>query len=183
MRGRNRWWILWLAAAVLVVIPRTAVYGAGLIAVVMVGAAACHLISGVGSPVASLVALSMAGFVVYARLRVAGRHARATDGGGLWVEDIFDVIVTGENDQPVVVSAIPDTTVMENSGDVANYRDLNTIFSDIEDGTALTYTAVSTNPTLISPVVDVTDSTLDLTLGVNENGTAQVTGPPPRPTT
>ncbi len=100
---------------------------------------------------------------------------RATDPGALFVEDVFDVVVTAENDTPVVVVAIPDTTVAEDSGDILNYRDLNDVFSDVEDGTALSYTAVSTNPTLISPVVDMADSTLDLTLGANEVGTATIT--------
>jgi hypothetical protein len=106
---------------------------------------------------------------------VATITVRATDGGGLWVEDIFDVVVTGANDPPVVASAIPDTTVAEDSGDIPDYRDLNDVFSDLEDGTALTFTAVSTNPTLIAPVVDASDSTLDLTLGANEAGTATIT--------
>lgn len=58
-----------LAGAVLVLIPRSAMIGAALIAAVMVGAAACHLLTGVGSPAGSLVALSMAGFVLATRLR------------------------------------------------------------------------------------------------------------------
>jgi len=61
--------VIEVAAALLVLVPRTAIYGAGTIAAVMVGAAACHLISGVGSPVASLVAIVMAVFVGAMRLR------------------------------------------------------------------------------------------------------------------
>jgi hypothetical protein len=101
---------------------------------------------------------------------------RATDSGGLWVEDVFDVVVTGDNDQPVVASAIPDTTVAENSGDILDYRDLNNVFTDVEDGTALAFTVESnSNPTLIPNVVIDADSALDLTVAANETGTATIT--------
>ena len=60
-----------LAGALLVLIPRTAVYGAGLIGAVMVGAAACHLLSGSGSPIPALTALLLAGSVGVIRLRAA----------------------------------------------------------------------------------------------------------------
>ncbi len=62
-----------LAGAVLVFIPRTAMYGAAVIAAVMVGAASCHLLTGTGSPVPALVALLMAAFVGGVRFR-AQRH-------------------------------------------------------------------------------------------------------------
>ncbi len=58
-----------LLGAVLVFVPRTAMYGAAVIATVMVGAAACHLLTGVGSPAGALVALLMAAFVGGARFQ------------------------------------------------------------------------------------------------------------------
>jgi hypothetical protein len=100
---------------------------------------------------------------------------RAADVGGLWVEDIFDVVVTSENDAPVVALAMPDTTVAEDSGDILNYRDLNSVFADDEDGTSLTFTVESSMNPLLIPIVDLIDSTLDMALGANENGTATIT--------
>ena len=38
------------------------------------------------------------------------------------------------NAPPTVVALIPDLTVAENSPPVNNYRDLNDVFSDLEDG-------------------------------------------------
>ena len=67
--------VLELLGGVLALIPRTALYGAALIVVVMIGAAGSHLISGVGSPAGALVALAMAAFVGGVRL-VAARAAR-----------------------------------------------------------------------------------------------------------
>ncbi len=60
-----------LTGAVLVFIPRTAMYGAGVIATVMLGATVCHLLTGAGSPVGAIVALVMAAFVAGVRVRVA----------------------------------------------------------------------------------------------------------------
>jgi hypothetical protein len=53
---------------------------------------------------------------------------------------VFDVVVTAGNDPPVVASAMPDTSVVEDSGHILGYRDLNDVFSDVEDGTALAFT-------------------------------------------
>ena len=61
--------VLELAGAVLVFIPRTAMYGAALIAAVMVGATSCHLLTGAGSPAGAIVALLMATFVGGLRFR------------------------------------------------------------------------------------------------------------------
>lgn len=67
--------VIELIGAVLVLVPRTALYGAGLIGVVMIGALACHLLSGSGSPVPSLVAVAMATLVGGMRF-LAQRRAR-----------------------------------------------------------------------------------------------------------
>ncbi len=63
--------ILELLGAVLVFIPRTAMYGAGVIVTVMLGATSCHLLTGAGSPVGAIVALLMAAFVAGVRARAA----------------------------------------------------------------------------------------------------------------
>ena len=66
---------------------------------------------------------------------------------------------------------MPDTTVNEDNATIAAYRDLNDVFDDIEDGIALNYTIQSnTNPTLVMPTINGTDSTLDLAFGPDESG-------------
>ena len=50
-----------IVAAALVLLPRTSLYGAALIALVMLGAIGSHLASGIRPPVAAIVALVMAG--------------------------------------------------------------------------------------------------------------------------
>jgi hypothetical protein len=96
---------------------------------------------------------------------------RATDSGSVWGTDVFVIIVSPVNDPPTLASAIPDTTVAEDSP-FNDYRDLNNVFSDIEDGSALSFSVQSnSNPALITPVID-TDSTLDLTLALDQNGSA-----------
>ena len=48
------------------------------------------------------------------------------------------------NDAPTLAAAIPRTTLNEDNPPVDNYRDLNAVFSDVEDGSALTF-AVQSN--------------------------------------
>jgi hypothetical protein len=100
---------------------------------------------------------------------------RATDSGALFVEDEFIVTVTADNDAPVIASAIPDTTVAEDSPAITAYRDLNDVFSDIEDGTALAFTIFDNdNPGLIDPTINGVDSTLDLSLVADAFGSATI---------
>ena len=61
-----------IVAAILVLIPKTSLYGASLIVLVMIGALGSHLTSGVGSPIAPILALAMAGSLVLLRLRARG---------------------------------------------------------------------------------------------------------------
>lgn len=68
--------ILELIGAAAALVPRTARFGAALIAAVMIGAVSCHLVTGVGTPVAAFVALVLAGFVGWVRFR----EAAARDG-------------------------------------------------------------------------------------------------------
>ena len=72
--------------------------------------------------------------------------ASAADSLELELED--DGVVSAEDDKtieissnqtPTVASAIPDTTVVENNPAIDNYRDLKAVFTDVEDGSALTF--------------------------------------------
>jgi parallel beta-helix repeat protein len=99
---------------------------------------------------------------------------RATDSGALSVDDTLVVTVTPVNDTPSVVSAIPDTVVSVNSPAIDNFRYLTDVFSDIEDGSALTYIVDSNdNPTLITATIDA-DSALDLAVAPAATGTANI---------
>ncbi|UCG50789.1 MAG: hypothetical protein JSW58_11345 [Candidatus Latescibacterota bacterium] len=99
---------------------------------------------------------------------------RATDSGALFAEDTLVVIVTQVNDPPTVASAIPDTIVAEDSPPLDNYRDLNDVFDDVEDGSALSFSVVSnTNPSLVGVTIDA-DSALDLSITAGQNGSAAV---------
>ena len=100
----------------------------------------------------------------------------ATDGFLEFVDDVFVVTVNPVNDQPTVVSAIPDTIVNENDPPLNNYRDLNAVFDDLEEGSALTFTIENnTNPGLVTPTIGVADSALDLSFTASTNGTATIT--------
>jgi hypothetical protein len=100
---------------------------------------------------------------------------RATDPGALFAEDAFVVMVTPVNDAPTVASAIPDTTVAQDSAPIDGYRDLNDVFLDMEDGSALAFAIESnSNPSLVTPTIDPTDSTLDLSFTPGQSGTATV---------
>ena len=98
---------------------------------------------------------------------------RATDSGALFVDDVFTVTV---NATPTVASAIPDTTVAMDAAPIDNYRDLKAVFTDAEDGSALTYTIQSnTNSGLVTPTIVAADSTLDLSFTASTTGTATIT--------
>ena len=75
---------------------------------------------------------------------------RATDTGGLGVEDTFHVTVNPVNDDPTVQAAIPDVTVEEDATD--SVFSLYPYFQDVEDAdTQLVYTVEgNTNPSLFT---------------------------------
>ncbi|MDH3216760.1 MAG: Ig-like domain-containing protein, partial [Candidatus Krumholzibacteria bacterium] len=99
---------------------------------------------------------------------------RATDSGALFAEDTLIVSVTPVNDAPTVAAAMPDTTLDEDSPPLDNYRDLNDVFADIEDGGSLTFTIQdNTNPSLVSATIDA-DSALDLTFAPDSSGSATI---------
>ena len=82
----------------------------------------------------------------------------------------------GNNSTPTVASAIPDTTVVEDNAPIDNYRDLKAVFTDVEDGSALTYSIESnTNSGLVTATIVVADSTLDLSFTASTGGTATIT--------
>ncbi|NIT02338.1 MAG: tandem-95 repeat protein [Candidatus Latescibacteria bacterium] len=73
-----------------------------------------------------------------------------------------------------VAGAIPDTTVNEDNPAIDNYRDLNAVFADIEDGSALSFSVESnSNPALVIAAIDA-DSALDLSFAPESNGSAQI---------
>ncbi|MFH1754829.1 MAG: Ig-like domain-containing protein, partial [Candidatus Latescibacterota bacterium] len=75
---------------------------------------------------------------------------------------------------PMVVSAIPDTTVIDGSPPIADYRDLNDVFLDIEDGSALEFTIESnSNPAVVAVSIDA-DSALDLSFTSGQSGSATI---------
>ena len=77
---------------------------------------------------------------------------------------------------PTIAAAIPDTTVYENNPLIDNYRDLKTVFTDVEDGSGLTYTIQSnTNSGLVTATIVPADSTLDLSFTASTTGTATIT--------
>ncbi|UCG51008.1 MAG: hypothetical protein JSW58_12505 [Candidatus Latescibacterota bacterium] len=99
---------------------------------------------------------------------------RGTDSGLLFAEDTLIVTVTSVNDTPTTVAAIPDTSVAENSPPIDNYRDLNDVFDDVEDGSALTFSIESnSNPALVTAVIDP-DSALDMSFAPNQGGNATI---------
>ena len=80
------------------------------------------------------------------------------------------------NTAPTVASAIPDTTVAYSSPAIDNYRDLKAVFTDTEDGSALTYSMESnTNTELVTATIIPADSTLDLSFTASTSGTATIT--------
>jgi hypothetical protein len=100
---------------------------------------------------------------------------RATDSGALFVDDTLVVAVNPQNDPPVVVAAIPDAVVAENSPAMNDYRDLNDVFSDVEDAQALAFSIESnSNPGLVAAIIDPADSTLDFSITPSMSGNATI---------
>ncbi|MCH8936325.1 MAG: DNRLRE domain-containing protein, partial [Gemmatimonadetes bacterium] len=80
------------------------------------------------------------------------------------------------NTAPTVASAIPDTTVNHDAPPIDNYRDLKAVFTDVEEGSALTFTIESnTNTGLVTATFIPADSTLDLSFTASTSGTATIT--------
>ncbi|MCH7933624.1 MAG: hypothetical protein IIC36_06470, partial [Gemmatimonadetes bacterium] len=80
------------------------------------------------------------------------------------------------NQAPTVAAAIADTTVVESNPPINNYRDLKIVFTDLEDGSGLTFTIESnTNSGLVTPAIIAADSTLDLSFTASTSGSATIT--------
>ncbi len=98
---------------------------------------------------------------------------RATDSGGLWIEDTFTVTVNPQPDLPVLIAPIADFNVDEDAGDTI--IDLTTVFDDVDlPGDTLVFTIESnTNPALVP--IDITGGTLTLSYAADQHGTADIT--------
>jgi hypothetical protein len=101
----------------------------------------------------------------------------ATDmGKAASVSDEFIVNVSAANTPPTVVGPILDVAVNEDNPDIDNYADLNTVFSDAEDGGDLNFQILSnTNPSLVTVTIGAADSAIDLSFGADLSGTAIIT--------
>ena len=94
------------------------------------------------------------------------------DSGGLPVDDVFTVTVTGVDDHPVVANALSDVTVAEDAADSS--IDLSNVFNDVDDAnSSITKTAVSSDTGLVT--VAVSGDTLTLDYQADQNGTATIT--------
>ena len=104
-----------------------------------------------------------------------GVDIRTSEYGTLSERPMLSVTYVPNSGGPTVAAAIPDTTVIENSSPVDNYRDLKAVFTDVEEGSQLTFTIQSnTNPVLITPTIGA-DSALDLSFTASTTGTATIT--------
>ncbi|MDP6545922.1 MAG: lamin tail domain-containing protein, partial [Phycisphaerae bacterium] len=101
---------------------------------------------------------------------------RATDQGGLWVEETFTVTVNPLGDPPTVANPIDDVTVDEDSG--SDLLDLSAVFHDPDlfdvppDTLTITVTG-NTNPGLVTTGVDGMGLTLSYV--PLHDGTADIT--------
>jgi type IV pilus assembly protein PilY1 len=99
----------------------------------------------------------------------------ATDSAGASVSGPVDVSVTPVNDDPTVVSPLPDITRNEDSPD--DVIALGTVFGDVDvatNGDALTYSIVSNDdPTVVGS--SIAGATLTLVYTPNANGVAHLT--------
>ena len=81
------------------------------------------------------------------------------------------ITVNAVNDAPTVINPIADVSV--NGDGTSAAVDVSSVFTDVESGTGLTLSAVSSDPTLVGATFS--GSTLNLQLTPNRGGTATVT--------
>ncbi|WDQ16955.1 tandem-95 repeat protein [Rhodopirellula sp. P2] len=101
---------------------------------------------------------------------------RATDAAGLFVEDTFEVEVAAENDEPTVVAGLADVVVNEDAAD--STVDLSNVFDDVDiltNSDSLTYTASSSDGSLVTAAISVSGTDLILDYQPDQNGTATIT--------
>lgn len=97
----------------------------------------------------------------------------ATDASAAEVKDSLIITVTSQNDTPTVSAALVDLTVPEDSGNVYHV-DLNTVFIDVEDGSALTFAAISQNTNVAMPSINSADSMLILAFPADSSGVTDI---------
>ncbi|UCH83848.1 MAG: hypothetical protein JSW50_15640, partial [Candidatus Latescibacterota bacterium] len=91
------------------------------------------------------------------------------------LENTVAYLLTHEvvNTRPVVAEAIPDTTA-SNGAQIIGYRDLNDVFTDAEQGSALAFSIqANSNPAVIAVTINP-DSALDLSVDSVATGTATI---------
>lgn len=91
-----------------------------------------------------------------------------TDKNSATSSDTRTITVTRTNDAPTILSAIPDTTVVENFPDSIYNRDLDTVFNDV-DGDNLSFSVYS-QQALVTPWIDSPENLLFFTSKSNANG-------------
>ncbi|MDP6547104.1 MAG: lamin tail domain-containing protein, partial [Phycisphaerae bacterium] len=121
---------------------------------------------------ASIVGTRLAMSYVTDQNGTADITVRATDSGGLWVEDTFAVTVDPTNDAPVVVDPINGVIVDEDDPDMI--VDLANVFDDIDVGDTLSLT-VSANSNTDLLTANVIGTNLTLSFLPDGNGTADIT--------
>jgi hypothetical protein len=98
---------------------------------------------------------------------------RATDQAGLFVEDVFSVLVTPFFNPPTVANPVANATVDEDATPVV--IDLSAVFNDpdtVGNGDVLTLSLLNDNPALLS--ASLTGNQLTLTLQPTANGAANI---------
>lgn len=96
---------------------------------------------------------------------------RATDTGGLWAEETFDVNITAVNDAPVSLG-ISNITVMEDAPDTL--INLFNAFDDEEEGSDLTYSISDNTNSGLFTNTEIANGILTLNYAPNHSGFAVI---------
>lgn len=99
---------------------------------------------------------------------------RATDSELLFAQDTLVVAVSAVNDNPTIVSAIPDVVVLVDAPPIENHVDLNGVFTDIEDASALAFSILANSAPSVANVSIDADSALDLSFFPDTHGRATI---------
>src|SRR5262249_8518416 len=101
---------------------------------------------------------------------------RATDPGGLFADDVFNVTRNPVNNPPPHSHPIPDLTGNASSPPVLAYAYLNLVFHVVDNAhTELVYSIPSLHDALPIYAAIGSNGKLDLSFLPNQNGTAQIT--------
>lgn len=96
----------------------------------------------------------------------------AEDKGGLSVSNSFVLTVNAVNDNPIIQTPLPDLSLSNTIGDTTLTK-LTSMFFDPEDGTALTYNALSSNSSLVTTNI-TSDSSLQIAIVPNSFGSCTI---------